>query len=118
MDWSLGPKLPNALWGHCSVIFGGNLVVIGGWNTSPRQIGQLSSLQSVQWIDFNGRAWNSMPSLRTGRSTHGCAVTNFKVHILFYVFRQPFKLYGLYYFYYSIIFLFIYSFGRHLVRLL
>ena len=118
MDWSLGPKLPNALWGHCSVIFGGNLVVIGGWNTSPRQIGQLSSLKSVQWIDFNGRTWNSMPSLRTGRSTHGCAVTNFKVHILFYVFRQPFKLYGLYYFYYSIIFLFIYSFGRHLVRLL
>ena len=79
MTWSLGPRLHSPLWGHCSVIFGSKLVVIGGWNTSPRQVDQLRTMRSVHAL--NGEVWQPMQPLRYARSTHGCAVTNFNVII-------------------------------------
>ena len=78
MEWDLGPKLPEPLWGHCSVMFGGNLVVIGGWSTSQRQYGnKLDSMTSAYVL--TGSSWTSLLPLRHGRSTHGCTVTNFRV---------------------------------------
>ena len=77
MTWSLGPKLHSSLWGHCSVMFGGKLVVIGGWNTSPREI--QNNMRSVHVL--KGKVWKPLQSLKYGRSTHGCAVTNFKVFL-------------------------------------
>ena len=81
MTWKLGPKLPFPLWGHCSVIFRGSLVIIGGWNKATNQIGHLSSMRSVHALD--GDKWNRMPYLRYGRSTHGCTVTKYLVNIIF-----------------------------------
>ena len=79
MEWDLGPKLPEPLWGHCSVMFGGNLVVIGGWSTSQRQYGnKLDSMTSAYVL--TGSSWTSLLPLRHGRSTHGCTVTNFRVN--------------------------------------
>ena len=86
MEWDLGPKLPKPLWGHCSVMFGGNLIVIGGWSTSQRQYGnELDSMTSAYVL--TGSSWTSLSPLRHGRSTHGCTVTNFRVkdwNIIYY----------------------------------
>ena len=81
--WSLGPSLHSPLWGHCSVEIGGRIVVIGGWNKSPSQIDNTRNLDSVRILKsahvLRGNSWIPMKQLRHGRSTHGCAVTNFRV---------------------------------------
>ena len=86
MKWSLGPSLHSPLWGHCSVEIGGNIVVIGGWNKSPSQIDNSRNLESVRLLKaahvLRGSNWIPMNKLRHGRSTHGCAVTNFRVNTL------------------------------------
>ena len=82
---SLGPSLHSPLWGHCSVEIGGRIVVIGGWNKSPSQIDNTRNLDSVRTLKsahvLRGNSWIPMKQLRHGRSTHGCAVTNFRVII-------------------------------------
>ena len=90
MEWDLGPKLPEPLWGHCSVMFGGNLVVIGGWSTSQRQYGnKLDSMTSAYVL--TGSSWTSLLPLRHGRSTHGCTVTNFRVKDWYIIYMMSFR---------------------------
>ena len=83
MKWSLGPSLHSPLWGHCSVEVGGRIVVIGGWNKTPSQTGSSGNLDSARILKsahlLRGTNWIPLQQLRHGRSTHGCAVTNYKV---------------------------------------
>ena len=83
MKWSLGPSLHSPLWGHCSVEVGGRIVVIGGWNKTPSQTGNSGNLDSARILKsahlLRGTNWIPLKQLRHGRSTHGCAVTNYKV---------------------------------------
>ena len=92
MAWSLGQDMPSPLWGHCSVIFGGNIVVIGGWDRAGANDGNTfsdsnwdsnRSMRSVRFL-HRGR-WKSHSNLRHGRSTHGCTVTNYKVKSAGYI---------------------------------
>ena len=84
MKWSLGASLPSPLYGHCSVEIGGRIVVIGGWNVSPSQIDNSRNIDSVRILKsahvLRGSNWVTLKQLRHGRSTHGCAVTNYKVN--------------------------------------
>ena len=72
MSWSLGPRLHSPLWGHCSVIFGSKLVVIGGWNTSPRQMDQLRTMRSVHAL--NGEVWIHADTRAIGAPPVGCSL--------------------------------------------
>ena len=85
MKWTLGPNLPSPLYGHCSVEIGGRIVVIGGWNVSPSQIDNSRNLDSVRILKsahvLRRSNWIPLKQMRHGRSTHGCAVTNYKVNM-------------------------------------
>ena len=87
MTWRLGPPLRFPLWGHCSVIVGGKIVVIGGWDKRRTNDGdklsrdtwdENKSMKSVHAL-HGETTWEKLPHLKHGRSTHGCTVTNYKV---------------------------------------
>ena len=85
MTWSLGQDLPFPLWGHCSVIFGGTIVVIGGWDRTNHENrfmdSSWDSKMSIRSVHALHRGkWEPLSYLRHGRSTHGCTVTDTKVY--------------------------------------
>ena len=77
--WSRGPSLPHTLWGHCAVTSrdGRQLIVTGGW-VDPEHDARRELRDTLKLTD-GGEGWVRLAPMRTGRATHGCSTSYYKV---------------------------------------
>jgi hypothetical protein len=71
-------KLPGPLWGHCSVVYNGRLIVIGGYDASKRAYSD--SITEISLVGYySSKLLATMPQ---ARYLHGVAMFGDKILIL------------------------------------
>ena len=75
--WTLGPDMPSRRWGHCQVLLGDTVYVVGGYRYNPDGGFLASTLLLIQ-----DSYWLEVGSLAVARDSFACAVHDGKIFVI------------------------------------
>jgi len=71
-QWTPGPVLPVAMWRHCQVTAGSDVIITGGFGNILSS--DYEELTSAYKLSADGSSWIQLPSMATARFGHACVV--------------------------------------------